>query len=625
MEKLISAKIPNADVSVLSAAYDEDSQSLYYSTYDGKIWKYEAENADICLYDSDDEEGSIPQKISYADGVLYVTDIGLRDTICLDPQKGTVSRFAVEEERLDREIAYNLCADHGLVTVTSYSVLLWSGEEYEQLWDVPISPQIQRRILAVWIALILAVFAGLYLLAWLLYYVFVCSNIYTKVAFVIASGVVALSLILTGTLFPGIQEQLLDGIYDRINLAASITLEELPVDSFQKLRKPSDFMNEDYKKVQQALSKVFFVGSEEAEDLYCVMYQVIDGTVTLSYTIEDISSTYPYDWELDEGMQKVMDYGQTQRYTSNTSSGSYLFTHNPIYDETGSVCGIIEVGTDLKNVYSQLSRIFVLLAINVIAMTVVAIMFVIELMYYVKGRSEYKRQKPEVSSKPLPAEIFRFIVFLIFFFTNLTCAILPLHAMRLSKTAHAFGLSPTMLAAIPISAEVVSGAVFSAIGGRIINKLGTKRSVYVSSVIFTVGLAIRVIPDIWVLTLSSVLLGVGWGILLLLVNTMIAVLPEEEKDKGYTYYSVSSLSGANCAIVFGGFLVQWVSYSVLFAITAVLSIVLFFVSRKYLTREVSQDLTASEDGQDEKGRMSLIAFLFKPRIIGFFVLMLVPL
>ena len=186
-------------------------------------------------------------------------------------------------------------------------------------------------------------------------------------------------------------------------------------------------------------------------------------------------------------------------------------------------------------------------------------------------------------------EIFRFIVFLVFFFTNLTCAILPIYAMKISEKMSVQGLSPAMLAAVPISAEVLSGAIFSALGGKVIHKLGAKRSVFVSSVLLTAGLGLRVVPNIWLLTLSSLLLGAGWGVLLLLVNLMIVELPDEEKNRAYAYYSVSSLSGANCAVVFGGFLLQWMSYTALFAVTAVLSVLLFLVANKYMSKYTSDN------------------------------------
>ena len=67
---------------------------------------------------------------------------------------------------------------------------------------------------------------------------------------------------------------------------------------------------------------------------------------------------------------------------------------------------------------------------------------------------------------------------------------------------------------------------------------------------------------------------------------MIVELPDEEKNRAYAYYSVSSLSGANCAVVFGGFLLQWMSYTALFAVTAVLSVLLFLVAALFIAYRI---------------------------------------
>ena len=136
-------------------------------------------------------------------------------------------------------------------------------------------------------------------------------------------------------------------------------------------------------------------------------------------------------------------------------------------------------------------------------------------------------------------------------------------------------------------------------------------------------LVTAVVPNIWLLTLSALLLGAGWGVLLLLVNLMIVELPDEEKNRAYAYYSVSSLSGANCAVVFGGFLLQWMSYTALFAVTAVLSVLLFLVANKYMSKYTSDN--EEENCETEDTHMNIVQFIFRPRIISFFLLMMIPL
>ena len=69
------------------------------------------------------------------------------------------------------------------------------------------------------------------------------------------------------------------------------------------------------------------------------------------------------------------------------------------------------------NSLTEKSReIQVSLIINLIAIMVVFFMLTFEVIYFIKGRQELKRRKQEEDNSRLPVEIFRFIVFLVFFF-----------------------------------------------------------------------------------------------------------------------------------------------------------------------------------------------------------------
>lgn len=616
--------VENAQDMVLCCTYDKDNDTLFYVTYNGRIYKCTDGRQDELLYDSDKVEESIPQEISYSDGKLYSADIGLRDIIRISCESGEIDRITVKEPLKEREIAYYVSAPGKLISATSYSIILWDGEQYEQLWEIPLSTKLVILICMVWAAVAVITAVIIFLAVYLTKILIKKFSLYAKITMAVIAVIVGVAALFAGTLFPEFQNLLVNETYTREKFAATAVTNKFPADAFQRLEKPSDFMNEDYRQVRQAIRDVFFSNSDSPQDLYCVLYKVKDGTVTLVYTLEDICVTYPYDWEYEgTDMQDVMENGTTKTYVTNTSSGSYVFIHNPIYDENGDIIGIIEVGTDMKSVADKSRQIQMSLLVNLLAIMIVFFMVTFELIYFIKGRQELKKRKQGENDNRLPVEIFRFIVFLIFFFTNLTSAILPIYAMRIAENMSFGAFSPVMLAAVPISAEVVSGAVFSAIGGKVIHKLGSKRSILVSSVLFTAGLGLRIIPDIWLLTFSSLLLGAGWGILLLLVNLMIVELPEEEKNRAYAYYSVSALSGANCAVVLGGFLIQWMSYTVLFAVTAGLSVLLFFVSNRYMSQYTSDNV--EESGETERSHMNIIQFIFRPRIIGFFLLLMIPL
>ena len=610
---------------VLSAVTDETGNELYYTTYDGKVYHYLDKKDDEILYDSDDFEGSIPNDISYYDGFLYVTDIGLKDIIIVDTEKKDITRKAFLEDPGDRITEYFVYAyEKGIVSTGEFSITIWDGD-FDYIFETELDMAIKIKMIILWISIIYLCVCIIFAIVRLLMYFMKKASIYSKVTMLIVSGIAVLVLLLVGTMFPEFTSQLTDQIYEKETLAAAVTSERIPKDSFLALEKPSDFMNEDYVKVREAVYSVFNSSTEKSDELYCVLYRVIDGTVTMTYTMTDTSVIYPYDWEYEgTDMQDLMENATTHRYKNTDSTGSYLFVHYPIYGDEGKPIGFIEVGTDLASVNEKNRNNLISLLLNVLAMTVVVVMLVAELMYYVKDKKEYQiRKEKSFKTAKITPGIFRFIVFLVFLFANLTCVILPLQAKRIAINQSLFGLSPAIIAAIPISAETISGAAFSALGGNIIRKLGAKKSILVSSIMFSLGLLLRAIPNIIMLTLGSVVLGAGWGILLILVNVQIAKLPEEEKDKSFAYYSISSISGINCGVVLGGFLVQWCSYTTVFLITAATSVILYFVSRKYLADNM-RDEDMSEEKTETSGESS-IKFIFKPSIIGFFVLALTPL
>ncbi len=621
-----SKPLAEAESNVLFATIDPSTDVLYYVTFNGKVWRYEDGKNDTLLYDSDVAEGSVPQSVALWNGGLYVVDIGLRDLIRIDLSNLKVERFCQDLEFADRPTVVDLVAGpSGLILASEEYLTVFNDDGFSYLEDYELSVQLKVRVILVWAALIYIILAIIGLLFLTGSYLAKRSTVYARVAIYIVLGVLALVVLFLGTLFPEFKKQLTDQIYENEIFAASVTADSIPKDAFLSLNKPSDFMNEDYIAVRDAVHGVFSADRESSEGLYCTCYRVIDGVVTLTYTMEDICVIYPYNWEYEgTDMQELMETGKTFKYQTETATGSYIFVQYPIRDDNSEVIGFVEVGTDMLSVEAKNREILINLLINVIAMTVVVVLLVIELMHYMKGKQVYYEAKKHASGPVrLTPEIFRFITFLVFFFTNVTCVILPLHTMRIYDKHAVSWMTSAFAAALPVSAEVVAGAVFSALGGKVIKKLGPKKAILVSGLAYTIGFALRIIPSVTMLTIGSLVLGAGWGVLLIMVNCQIAELPEEEKDKGYAYYSISAVSGANCAIVLGGFLVQWVSYIALFAITAAGSIMLYFVCRRYLADNMPTE--EAQGDEEEQPKSSAVAFIFKPRILGFFFLILSPL
>ena len=81
-----------------------------------------------------------------------------------------------------------------------------------------------------------------------------------------------------------------------------------------------------------------------------------------------------------------------------------------------------------------------------------------------------------------------------------------------------------------------------------------------------------VVPTITSFIIGNGVMGAGWGFLLLIIQVMIAEKDPEEKSEGFTGYTAASLSGVNCGVVFGAFLINWMNYRSALMIVGIMSI-----------------------------------------------------
>lgn len=621
-ELLKSYSLPQAKQFVAGVAYDEALQQLYYSNYRGEVYCYIDGKKDKLLYTAENaEELSIPKAISIdSEQNLYAADIGLRDILKIDLD-GNVERIEEKTDYYDKKIAYCVNADYGLVASTNYSVKLLENGEYTYITSFTISNAQKIMTVIVWAAVIVVFVAVCRILLLGLYYVLKSENKFIKIAGAMIAGVLVLSVVFMGILIPEYENNIIETMFERAQMASDITEQKLPIEDFMQIDCANDFMGENYRAVRDTINGIFLSGDDSIYDLYCTLYRIQDNMIVSTYCLqEDTGAIYPYDWYYEgSDEQEIIESKIGKRYTSQSSEGSYLFVLNPIIDETtGEAVGLIEVGTDLNTFQKMLKSMIFDLMITMVAITIVFILVAIELIFFFQAKGEYER----CPQKGIPVNILRTIVFGIFFLTNMATGFLPLYALELAQTGETFGIPQEIMASIPISAEVVTGALFSVFGNKVIEKLGQKKAVLLSGMVFCVGFTFRIVPNIWVLTLGNAIVGIGWGVLLLVINTMIAMKPEDEKDSGFAAYSSAALNGVNCGVVIGGFLMNWLSHEWILILAAILSVCVLFLVRKYLCLEETQQVKEVETAQT--GQTSVWKFLLKRRILTYFVMIVIP-
>jgi len=640
MEGDIICALPyeDADVMITSAARDGITGNVYLCTLDGRIEVY-ADGAWETLYDVEVQGvNAIPRDIAVsADGTVYVADIGRRGIFVL--ADGSYRPYIFDGAYVAGEIdfsparmaeqlpPYQLDAGGCLVANLVDSIVVEEADA-PRLYDcfsyaVEIDGICCLVLAAEAAAAALAVYGALCVMRAIIRSK---SELVRPIAAVIVGiiGVTALFCVLSMANFT---ERLTKEMVARETMAAELVNRLMPKDAFMKLRGVKDYRSEDYMAVKKVVDSVILDKGTTAGDLYLVIYSLEEEGLILRYALEEIQGCwYPYIWSDGTDEQFIYDHAEVQVFNGEEDSeGRFMLIYAPLTDDEGKVIGVIEVGTDLTVFSQENRRLLFALFVNILVIAVVVILLVLEGMVFFKARKRYMAQKWQSlggrQQVPLPVDMLRVVVFLVFFVTNLTTPFLSLYGLQLAEEMDMLcGISPEIWAAVPISAEVLSGALFSVWGNEIIQRLGRRWSGILGGVLFTSGLILRfLLPDLLVLTVGNALQGAGWGIVLLIVNVELAGREtEEEREAGFTGYNIALQNGMNSGIVAGGFLSMFMDYTGIMASAAVISVLVLLFCIAYIQK--------GKDGQEkeEKGQESMLRFFFRRKVLAYYLCVVIP-
>lgn len=434
-------------------------------------------------------------------------------------------------------------------------------------------------------------------------------------------GILAITTVFSMITMKNVEARFTAEMMLRAQTAADIIAKNIPGGSFLALDSPEAFLTEDYEIVKEAVNKGFMNSYGEMSDMYCVLYSMQDGVVLERFRLEENrGSSYVCPWEGTDEEEILRTKEPMQYERIATSEGVFIFVLVPILDGNGNGCGIIEVGKNIEGFDAENQKLILELFINIIALAAVIFMITLEVLIYLQGHREYLENGKKNGKQKVPVSVWRMIVFLIFFITNIPTGFLAILATRMAEDMEVFGIAPSVLAAVPISAEVFSGAVCSVYGSRIIKRMGQRKAGMMAAVFFVIGLFVRFIfQNLWAMTLGGAIQGCGWGILLLIVNISIAA--EEDKNKredGFTGYSVACQNGVNAGVVFGGFLLYWLDYQKVFLAGTMLGVLVLLFVKVYVTDGKRQEMA------QEKAGMPVMKFLLSPRVLLYFLGIVLP-
>ncbi len=463
----------------------------------------------------------------------------------------------------------------------------------------------------VWTALLLLALLALALITLLLKPVFGKQRSATFQRVVI---VLLVALCVGATISYVILDQLIarqsGSVMEQISLFNDILRENVDVGALKKIDSVSGYRSGDYLKVKAPLDALTRLSYENAMYSYYAIYATDGETIYGVLDYEDtITARHPFYAYGTEGYTDAF-LGETVEYAADVSSfGSWSFVLKPIFDETGAVAAVMEVGVNLDALTAEISALTIEVVLMVASVALVLMILIFEWVFYMEHLDT--RRLLRANARQIPA---RTLIFLVFLADCMQDAFVSVLAMELYVPF--FGIPQSIGAALPLSAQVLASALFAFFGGGLVYRGGIKSILplgFIAQIsgFLVCGAAMNYIG----LLAGKALIGAGMGLIIVSVNTAAAV-DEKKSAKQFAAISAGTLAGVSAGSGVGSVVLSLGSYTAVYYVGAAILLIGFMLSLSVAVAEPRAKRSAR--------KANTFAFISDGKVFSFLLLMLTP-
>lgn len=648
---------------LISYGIQEEENRIYAVTKMADILEIHDDGTDKTVYrgaEHDSEEFfSIPWQVAVdQEGRLYFTDIGLRNIGVMETDGST----SVAIEREDPEnlgnnrIFYSLdvSGDGKLTAIadvdvyvrdpgTDVQTVIYGNDEGRQ--QIAYSGSYLGFRAAVYASAVLAVIFLLLLLLQVLklnlkfHFSAMARN---NLMIIVVSVIIALVSI--PSVMNAMQKQYQEQVMNNMSSVAEMACKALNAEDVEQINTPQDYTSPAYERVKASIQDSFSTANGWNEGLYCVLNRVSENKIIYSclYLEDTVGSVYPldYDYEETEIYRSISDSGYGSEYKElyetgrqikfdwiENVDGIWTYVLSPVINDDGEVVAAMEVGTNLYAFQEANNAMIREMIFNIVSIIAIIILIFTELSFIWFSRDSRRREvelsgDPEKKGRELAVYVIRPMIFIIFMADCMATAFLPMLANQLAVPM--WGIPAEMMSAIPVSTEVLLTAIFAFAGGFLLEKFGFRKILLGGSVLFTAGLIAAGASDsILPFIGAKAIIGIGMGLLLVGINTLVASYPEKESTEGFSFYNAGSLAGLTVGTTVGSILAAPLGYLKVYFVAAAISgislAVMFFTLKKDTIYPPMK-----QEKEEETGKISIFQFLFKKELLLFFFCAMVP-
>ncbi len=433
------------------------------------------------------------------------------------------------------------------------------------------------------------------------------------VAVIMVSGFIAMSLLSNQR----IKED--ESNVDNMKLFSDVMQDSLDVSSLSKIRWEYDYMGSAYMRFRDSVDYLVKDTEAQGQNYKYVFYDLSDGCRYLLDYDDTVMCGEPLGKLADMTLSECFRTGRTYAVRSRDSEGLWLSIISRISDENGNPVAVMEIMTDLN--YKELERAKETkdTVINVLCSSAVMMMLIIEALFLIsfyEDNAKLEGQKKD-TYRTVPL---RTVMALTYLAQAMQDPFITVLSSRLYSVKLPFPAS--VAAGLPLTAQLFMMAVTSFIVGHLSEKWGSKKLLFAG---LFIDIASYVVCAVFCtsytgIIIGNILMGAGTGTLLVSCNT-IAARGEtmESTAAGFSGIMAGSLSGFTMgagisALIFpvGGARLSYIA-AALFMVP-----VIFIVQ---FSENVKPEIEDKAKGANSIG---FVKFMFNPRVLGFFIFILVP-
>ncbi len=633
----------NAGLLIADFALDIPNNTIYISTKKGDIFKASDEEFEL-IYDGGNFNGffnfyEVPNEISINNDAskLFYTDIGTREVYSIDLKTFEKQTILESDKCLtldEQEIYYRI--NTVINSKDTVSVCASSGNYYICQDGNTISSNCEFYYNVSTIIKFIALWIGILIIASFLFYMLCKLVIYTfnsekgeliQTYILIFTAIMVIFISVTSILINSTSERYYNSILSSTYSISKLTAELIDGDILERINTPDDYMNEDYQIIRNQLHSAYSGNDQDMDSTYCVLYKLKNDVVYYTLHLSDDSGVvYPDELTYEESdFKTISELNAPLTYSEvETGDGEWMYTTSPIYNSKGKIVAVCEVGKN-RVTYSQANKQMILeVLINVSSLTVVVFLIFSELVNFINILKQ--RIKNSNENKPyndlLLVDFTRIYAFIIYAADNFTSVIIPLMSQKLYNPNSV--LPESIAIALPLSAQSFSMAISGFFAGQLSHKIGTRKCFIGGIILHIVGLTMCALStSIPMFSLSMFIVGMGMGTNSICLNSYIIVRKDnDEKSRGFSLLTAGTFAGTNCGVIIGTLISEQHGYSYVFFVSAAVAVlVLILVLTLY-----KKDYDAQEEDCDEEeiSKISLLSFLTKIKVIGYFIFAMTP-